>query len=360
MSITRLMVLVIYIIIGAALGIIIIPEVVADIGMKVPPIITNHYVDGFVGIILFFAIFGFFIKRVTHAFKELEQVIMRRSAVEILFATIGLIIGLFISVMVSFILELIGNSILNHFIPIIITIILCYLGFQFGLKKRDEMLMFLPENMARSMSYNTRKAIPKIIDTSAIIDGRILDVIRCGFIDGDILIPQGVINELQVVADANDSVKREKGQRGLDILNQLYDLNYPTRVIHPTKSHSDIDTLLIKLAQQHHAHVITTDYNLNKVCHVQGITALNVNDLSEAIKPNVHQGDRLNILLTKMGKEPGQGVGYLDDGTMVVVDNAKKLIGQQVNLEVVSLLQTSSGRIVFAKHHEEDTSNSEN
>lgn len=354
------MVLVIYIIIGAALGIIIIPEVVADIGMKVPPIITNHYVDGFVGIILFFAIFGFFIKRVTHAFKELEQVIMRRSAVEILFATIGLIIGLFISVMVSFILELIGNSILNHFIPIIITIILCYLGFQFGLKKRDEMLMFLPENMARSMSYNTRKAIPKIIDTSAIIDGRILDVIRCGFIDGDILIPQGVINELQVVADANDSVKREKGQRGLDILNQLYDLNYPTRVIHPTKSHSDIDTLLIKLAQQHHAHVITTDYNLNKVCHVQGITALNVNDLSEAIKPNVHQGDRLNILLTKMGKEPGQGVGYLDDGTMVVVDNAKKLIGQQVNLEVVSLLQTSSGRIVFAKHHEEDIPNSEN
>ena len=274
---------------------------------------------------------------------------MRRSAVEILFATIGLIIGLFISVMVSFILEMIGNSILNHFVPMIITIILCYLGFQFGLKKRDEMLMFLPENMARSMSNNTRRATPNIVDTSAIIDGRILDIIRCGFIDGDILIPQGVINELQVIADAKDSVKREKGQRGLDILNQLYDLDYPTRVIHPTQSHSDIDTLLIKLAQQYHAHVITTDFNLNKVCHVQGITALNVNDLSEAIKPNVHQGDQLSILLTKIGKEPGQGVGYLDDGTMVVVDNAKSYIGQQVDLEVVSLLQTSSGRIVFAK-----------
>ena len=274
---------------------------------------------------------------------------MRRSAVEILFATIGLIIGLFISVMVSFILEMIGNSILNHFVPMIITIILCYLGFQFGLKKRDEMLMFLPENMARSMSNNTRRATPKIVDTSAIIDGRILDIIRCGFIDGDILIPQGVINELQVIADAKDSVKREKGQRGLDILNQLYDLDYPTRVIHPTQSHSDIDTLLIKLAQQYHAHVITTDFNLNKVCHVQGITALNVNDLSEAIKPNVHQGDQLSILLTKIGKEPGQGVGYLDDGTMVVVDNAKSYIGKQVDLEVVSLLQTSSGRIVFAK-----------
>ncbi|KDE95447.1 membrane protein [Staphylococcus sp. TE8] len=360
MNIIRLMVVIIYIIIGAALGIIIIPEVVSDLGINTYPIITNHYIDGLIGIILFFIIFGFFLKKVTYAFKELEQIIMRRSAVEILFATIGLIIGLFISVMVSFILELIGNSMLNHFIPIIITIILCYLGFQFGLKKRDEMLMFLPENMARSMSYNTRKAIPKIIDTSAIIDGRILDIIRCGFIDGDILIPQGVINELQVVADANDSVKREKGQRGLDILNQLYDLDYPTRVINPTKSHNDIDTLLIKLAQHYHAHVITTDFNLNKVCHVQGIMALNVNDLSEAIKPNVHQGDHLNILLTKMGKEPGQGVGYLDDGTMVVVDNAKKLVGQHVNLEVISLLQTSSGRIVFAKHVDDNSSDLEN
>ena len=274
---------------------------------------------------------------------------MKRSAVEILFATIGLIIGLLIAVMASFILEMIGNSIFNHFIPIIITLILCYLGFQFGLKKRDEMLLFLPENMARSMSQSHRSAVPKLLDTSAIIDGRILEVIRCGFIDGEILIPQGVINELQIVADANDSVKREKGQRGLDVLNQLYDLDYPTRVIHPQKSHSDIDTLLVKLAQSYHAHVITTDFNLNKVCHVQGIQALNVNDLSEAIKPNVHQGDYLNILLTKMGKEPGQGVGYLDDGTMVVVDNAKQLVGQQVELEVISLLQTSSGHIVFAK-----------
>ena len=342
LNITKAIVVAIYIIVGAALGVIIIPEVVTDLGIHHHAVITNYYVDGFIGIIIFFIIFGLFINKVTYAFKQFEQLIMRRSAVEILFATIGLIIGLFISVMVSFILEMIGNSILNHFVPMIITIILCYLGFQFGLKKRDEMLMFLPENMARSMSNNIRRATPKIVDTSAIIDGRILDIIRCGFIDGDILIPQGVINELQVIADAKDSVKREKGQRGLDILNQLYDLD-------PTQSHSDIDTLLIKLAQQYHAHVITTDFNLNKVCHVQGITALNVNDLSEAIKPNVHQGDQLSILLTKIGKEPGQGVGYLDDGTMVVVDNAKSYIGQQVNLEVVSLLQTSSGRIVFAK-----------
>ncbi|MBI0976144.1 PIN/TRAM domain-containing protein [Staphylococcus aureus] len=350
------MVIIIYLIIGSALGIIIIPEIANDLGLQNSSFLKNRYVDGIIGSIFMFLIFGVFIRRVTNAIKGLEHFIMRRSAVEILFATIGLIIGLLISVMVSFILESIGNSIFNHFIPVIITILLCYFGFQFGLKKRDEMLMFLPENIARSMSQHTKSATPKIIDTSAIIDGRILEVIRCGFIDGNILIPQGVINELQIVADSNDSVKREKGKRGLDILNELYDLDYPTKVIHPTKSHSDIDTMLLKLAKQYHANIITTDFNLNKVCHVHGIKALNVNDLSEAIKPNVHQGDQLHILLTKMGKEPGQAVGYLDDGTMVVVDNAKNLIGSHVNLEVVSLLQTSSGRIVFAKKIEDTVS----
>ena len=288
MKVLKGIIIIIYIILGASFGIMLIPEILNDLGMNNHPIYTNHYVDGLIGMIVFFLIFGLFINKVTRLLKE--------------------------------------------------------------------MLMFLPENIARSMSKNNISAIPKLLDTSAIIDGRMLDIIKCGFIDGEILIPQGVINELQVVADANDSIKREKGQRGLDILNQLYDLDYPTRVIHPQKSHSDIDKLLVELAQVYHAHVITTDFNLNKVCHVQGITALNVNDLSEAIKPNVHQGDRLNILLTKMGKEPGQGVRYLDDGTMVVVDHAKSLIGKQVELEVISLLQTSSGRIIFAKTIEESLS----
>src|SRR5699024_10005153 len=185
------------------------------------------------------------------------------------------------------------------------TIILGYLGFQFGLRKRDEMLLFLPENMARSVSMNTRSAMPKIIDTSAIIDGRILDVLKCGFIDGEILIQQGVINELQVIADANDSVKREKGQRGLDMLNALHDGKHPTRIIHPTKSHSDIDAMLFKLALHYRAQIITTDFNLNKVCHIQGVQVLNVNDLSEAIKPTVHQGDRFNLLLRSEERSEG-------------------------------------------------------
>ncbi|WP_210140279.1 PIN/TRAM domain-containing protein [Staphylococcus sp. GDY8P45P] len=349
MNMIRLIVILCYIILGASLGVYLIPEIIADAGLSHFMLLTNNYFNGLLGIILFFVIFGWFIKKVTLAMKDLEQMIMRQSAIEILFATIGLIIGLLISVMISFIFQIIGNNVLNHFVPIIVTIILGYLGFQFGLRKRDEMLLFLPENMTRSMAMNTRNAMPKVIDTSAIIDGRILDVLECGFVDGEILIPQGVINELQVIADANDSVKREKGQRGLDMLNALHDAQHPTRIIQPTKSHSDIDAMLIKLSLHYRAQIITTDFNLNKVCHIQGIQVLNVNDLSEAIKPTVHQGDRLNLLLTKMGKEAGQAVGYLEDGTMVVVDNAKKHIGEHVDLEVVSLLQTSSGRIIFAK-----------
>ena len=349
MKIAKFVVVLCYVVLGASLGVYLIPTFINDVGLGEFDLFHNSYFNAVIGILLFFLIFGWFINRLSGALKEMEQVIMRRSAIEILFATVGLIIGLLISVMISFIFQLIGNTVLNHFVPVIITILLGYLGFQLGLRKRDEMLLFLPEKIARTVSISSRNAVPKLIDTSAIIDGRIVDVIKCGFIDGEILIPQGVINELQVVADANDSVKREKGQRGLDILNELYDSDHPTCIIAPTKSHSDIDGMLIKLAKHYRGHIITTDFNLNKVCHVQGIQVLNVNDLSEAIKPMVHQGDQFELLLTKAGKEDGQAVGYLDDGTMIVVDNAKRYIGSHVNLEVVSLLQTSSGRIIFAK-----------
>lgn len=349
MNNARLLVITIYMVLGAALGVIIMPEIVRDTPLSDYPFLSNPYLAGIIGIVLFFILFGLLINKITYMINELEQFIMRKSVVEIFFATIGLVIGLFISVMLSFILQIVGSTTFNHFIPIIITLILSYLGFQFGLRKRDEMLRLLPENMTRAMSLNAISADPKIVDTSALIDGRIADVLACGFMDGEILIPQGVINELQMVADANDSVKRDKGQRGLDILNRLYDMDYPTRIIYPQKSHSDIDALLIKLAKHYNAQIITTDFNLNKVSHVHGVDVLNVNDLSDALKPTVHQGDRFTLLLTKTGKESGQAVGYLSDGTMVVVDDAKQYIGDRVCLEVMSLLQTSSGRIVFAK-----------
>ncbi|UXR54804.1 PIN/TRAM domain-containing protein [Staphylococcus schleiferi] len=353
MDFVKLLVILSYIVIGSVLGIVLIPEIVVDFEVSHPPMIENSYFAAFMGTVLMFLLFGWFIPRIAYAIKDLEQFVLGYSAIEIIFATIGLFMGLLISVMISFILEFIGTDFINRIIPIILTLILSYLGFQFGLKKRDEMLLFLPENMARSMAISACNAVPKIIDTSAIIDGRILKIMEAGFIDGEILIPQGVINELQVVADANDSIKRDKGRRGLEILNAIHMSKHPTRIVHPQRSHHDIDDLLVRLAQHYRAHVITTDYNLNKVCSIQGIKVLNVNDLSDAIRPEVHQGDRFDLMITKVGKEPGQGVGYFDDGTMVVVDDAKQYINQTIPLEVISMLQTASGRIIFAKKVEE-------
>lgn len=349
MKLVKLLVIIAFIAIGNVLGVFLIPEILTDFHLSHPVILENNYISALIGMVVLFLLLGWLIPKIACGIKELEQMILSYSAIEIIFATIGLVIGLVISVMVSFILELIGGGFLNHIVLIIVTLLLCYLGFQFGLKKRDEMLLFLPENMARSMSINARNAVPKIIDTSAIIDGRILNVIKTGFIDGELLIPQGVINELQIIADANDSVKRDKGRRGLDILNAIHVSQHPTRIIHPQKDHHHIDDLLIKLAKHYRAHLITTDYNLNRVSNIQGIKVLNVNDLSNAIRPELHQGEQFDLLITKVGKEPGQGVGYFDDGTMVVVDDAKKHINETLRLEVVSILQTASGRIIFAK-----------
>ncbi|MDU0374531.1 PIN/TRAM domain-containing protein [Staphylococcus pseudintermedius] len=349
MDFIKLLVIVSYIIIGSVLGILLIPAVMIDFNVSHPPMMENSYVTSIMGVAIMFLLFGWFIPRIAYAMKDLEQFVLGYSAIEIIFATIGLFMGLLISVMISFILEFIGTDLINRIVPILLTLSLSYLGFQFGLKKRDEMLLFLPENMARSMAINARNAVPKIIDTSAIIDGRILKIMEAGFIDGEILIPQGVINELQVVADANDSIKRDKGRRGLEILSAIHLSKHPTCIIHPQRTHQDIDDLIVRLAQHYRAHVITTDYNLNKVCSIQGIKVLNVNDLSDAIRPEVHQGDRFDLMITKVGKEPGQGVGYLDDGTMVVVDDAKQYVNETITLEVISMLQTASGRIIFAK-----------
>ncbi len=159
----RIIVILCYVILGASLGVYLIPEIAVDTGLSDYMLLTNNYFNGLLGIVIFFLIFGWFIKKATLSLKELEQTIMRQSAVEILFATIGLMIGLVISVMISFIFQIIGNNVLNHFVPIIVTIILGYFGFQFGLRKRDEMLLFFPENMARSMSINARNAVPKLL-----------------------------------------------------------------------------------------------------------------------------------------------------------------------------------------------------
>ena len=349
MKILKGLIILCYLVIGSSLGIMVIPELINAFSIQPEQVLTNPYIDGLIGAVVIFLLFGFLIDKIVDMADQGEKYLLKRSILEIFFATVGVMIGLMIAVMVSFILEMIGAPVLKHILPIIIAAFLCYLGFQIGLQKREEILRLFPESISNSLTRQTTSKYAKILDTSAIIDGRILDVVKCHFIDGEILVPQGVIEELQVIADAKDSVKRDKGQRGLDILNDLKKTDFSISIIEPTSTHKDVDALLINLAKRYQASIITTDYNLNKVCAVQGIKVLNVNDLSEAIKPVLHQGDIFDLLITKIGKEDDQGVGYLDDGTMVVIEKGREYIGKTIPVEVMSLLQTSSGRIIFAK-----------
>ena len=192
---------------------------------------------------------------------------------------------------------------------------------------------------------------PKILDTSVIIDGRIMDLLQTGFIEGKIIIPDFVLEELRHIADSADGLKRNRGRRGLDILNEIQkQLMVPVEIQEFTTSQPmEVDSMLLKMAESLDAFVVTNDFNLNKVAEFQGVRVLNINELANAIKPVVLPGEEMQVTIIKAGKEPGQGVAYLNDGTMIVVDGGNKFIGETKNVVVTSVLQTAAGRMIFTK-----------
>jgi uncharacterized protein YacL len=193
-----------------------------------------------------------------------------------------------------------------------------------------------------------------VLDTSVIIDGRIADIAEAGFIDGMLVVPEFVLRELQIVADSTDGSKRQRGRRGLDMLQRMQSNDKIQVQIVPDDFPSirEVDLKLLELAKKWEAKVVTNDFNLNKVAHLHHVDVLNINDLANALKPVVLPGERMSVLILKEGKEYNQGVGYLDDGTMVVVDHARKLIGRSVAISVTSVLQTASGKMIFGKMDE--------
>lgn len=198
----------------------------------------------------------------------------------------------------------------------------------------------------------------KILDTSSLIDGRVLDIARSGFLDGTLVVPEFVLNELQKVADSSDQFKRARGRRGLDVLKRMQDdASIDLRIMPFPQEEQETDASLIKMSRSLSAAVVTTDYNLNKAATLQGSLVLNVNELSNAVKPMVLPGEDMKVMVIKEGKEHGQGVGYLDDGTMIVVEGAKKMIGRELSVTVTSVLQTSAGRMIFTKLKEGMSSN---
>ncbi len=193
--------------------------------------------------------------------------------------------------------------------------------------------------------------VKKLLDTSVIIDGRVTDISRAGFLEGVVIVPKFVLQELQLISDSSDNMKRNKGRRGLDILNGLKKIDGLNITI-VDKDYRDVrgvDEKLVVMAKEIGAKIITNDYNLNKIAEIQGIKVLNINDLSNAIKPTFLPGEKINVKIMKEGKERDQGIAYLSDGTMIVVDNAKKMLNRKVDVQVTNVLQTDAGRMIFAR-----------
>ena len=268
-------------------------------------------------------------------------------------AAIGSVLGIFGAYLFALVIRnSIPESHTQSFLQILVMTIMAYIGLAVGANKGD--LLNLSALGGIFGGEKQGKKAYKILDTSVIIDGRIADIAETGFLDGTIVIPQFVLRELQLVADSADSLKRNRGRRGLDILQRLQKTaSLQIQIVEddfPTVR--EVDMKLIELAKVYEGKIITNDFNLNKVAQLQGVEVLNINELANSLKPIVLPGEGMKVFILKEGKEYNQGVAYLDDGTMVVVDNARKMIGKTIDIAVTSVLQTTAGKMIFGKWDE--------
>src|SRR5436305_10921801 len=268
-------------------------------------------------------------------------------------AVIGSILGILGAYLFSLVLRnSIGSGSTQSFLQLMVMLLMSYVGLIVGANKGD-LLNLAALGGIFGAEKQGRKSF-KILDTSVIIDGRIADIADTGFLDGVVVIPQFVLRELQLVADSADSLKRNRGRRALDILQRVQKMvTVSVQIVEddfPTVR--EVDLKLIELAKVYEGKIITNDFNLNKVAQLQGVEVLNINELANALTPNVLPGETMRVFILKEGKEYNQGVAYLDDGTMVVVDNARKLIGKNVDIAVTSVLQTTAGKMIFGKYDE--------
>lgn len=318
-----------------------------------PYTIVIYIIGGILLGIIFYLISPFFINLGLKLSLVIETSIAKLSFNEILTSTIGLIVGLIIAMLISLPITYIQFfPAITQIIVILIYIFFGYLGISIANKSADTFIAIFKKSQKEQKPTKTKNTIQsKILDTSVIIDGRIFDICQTGFVEGTIVIPRFVLAELQYIADSGDSLKRNRGRRGLDILNRIQK-ELPIEVMISEKDFPDIhevDSKLLKLAQEIKGKVVTNDYNLNKVAEFQGVEVLNINELANAVKPVVLPGEQMVVHVIKDGKESGQGVAYLDDGTMIVVENGKKYVGETIEVTVTSILQTAAGRMIFAK-----------
>jgi uncharacterized protein YacL len=313
--------------------------------IRIPQIELAKYILAFVGALLGFVLAPLLVIRpIAWTQKEIRRIPIQ----SLIAAIVGLAIGLLISVPIAYATSKLQFFNLDKILPIVGALALGYLGIMTGLTRQKDLFAFISGRWGRG--NNGEKSEYVLLDTSVIIDGRIEYVSQTGFIEGTLLVPRFVLNEIQAVADSQDALRRNRGRRGLEILNKLQKNTKIALEITDmdTDDSDDVDSKLIHLASKLKCPIATNDYNLNRVASLQGVKILNINELANAVKTLILPGETIKIRIIQEGKELGQGVGYLDDGTMVVVDNGRRYINHTLDVTVTRVLQTDKGRMMFA------------
>lgn len=348
-----------FVITGGTLGFLYIPDIIRFLNITEINWILSSYFGSVLGAIISFLLSYLLADYIVGFLKWIEEGLIKIPVVDLFFGSIGLILGLFVAYLINIPLQDISLKIVSEIVPLFLTIVIGYLGFQVGFRRREEFMNILTisrkergrKQASETESEEKYELKPKILDTSVIIDGRIADICQTNFLEGTIVIPQFILEELQHIADSSDVLKRNRGRRGLDILNRIQkELEIEVEIYEGDfEDIQEVDSKLVKLAKLINGIVVTNDFNLNKVCDFQGVAVLNINDLANAVKPVVLPGEELVVQVIKDGKEQRQGIAYLDDGTMIVVEDGRDYIGKTIEVLITSVLQTSAGRMIFAK-----------
>lgn len=349
-----------FVIVGAAVGFYYLPPIwIAmrnQLGVQLARPIESA-IDFLIGALVFWLISLLLTDWTIKMLKQAENALTKKSLTYLLFGAISTIFGLILAILISIPLWRLSIPVVNNVLPVLLMILFSYLGFHLGTTRQDEWRRLLTRRGRGDQEAQVIKRQDenyhhyKILDTNILIDGRIYDLVKTGFLEGTLLVPNFVLYELQYIADAGESIKRVRGRRGLDILNKLR-----SEKIVPVEMYKgdfedikEVDEKLIALAKKVDGVIVTNDYNLNKVIQFQNVQVLNINNLAKSLRPRVIPGEQLTVVVVKKGTERQQGVAYLDDGTMVVVEDGRYYMNEQLDVEVTSALQTDAGRMIFAR-----------
>ena len=353
----RRMITLIYILVGAAVGFYYLPLLWGILNIALNPALLV-FIDIIIGALIFWLLSLPLVSGTEKLIQRIEKELTKRSPVYLFFGTLLTIIGLVLAVLISIPLWRTRIPVINNILPILLMIVFSYFGFRIGTTRLDDWRKAFTH--AKSSKNDGGNVIErqddnyhhyKILDTNILIDGRIYDLVKTGFLEETLLVPNFVLYELQYIADSGESIKRVRGRRGLDILNKLRN-----EKIVPIEMYDgdfedipEVDSKLIALAKKVDGVIVTNDYNLNKVIQFQNVQVLNINNLAKSLRPRVIPGETMTVVVVKKGTERQQGVAYLDDGTMVVVEDGRYFMDKQIEVEVTSALQTDAGRMIFAR-----------